>query len=553
MAEGFLAQKRGLRTALRWGLLLSGTALAGLLSTKGVLVGVIAGILVALAALAILIFKYNFLERVFSKLIRWQAALSAILAVYGAYCYADLFYYHLQSFAGELTSATAVGLLSRFGLTFTIIAAIVSVPALFVYLYWFFGWFSERMRDVFRASDRVERWYLIIACALFAVVITLVYSKTNVFYAANASAASDWDKIDIVYSSDSSMLTGQNVFYNIAASENDIRQPLFGVFAAPFALAASLASRVVMKPGAYPAMIQMLQSAFLALSLVLIVRMTGASGAVKALALACGTLLYPTLLFLLNVEQYVFSVFWLILLVWMIVQGEEQGRDTAWVAASGSMVTSGIFLFLLPGKGTFKEKARQAADAVVLFAVFMILLGRVAMLLSSAERVVFLIRFTGEKLSFLARAMQYSTFVSSCLIAPATEIARDTNGVMVFQQTAITQWSLFGILCFVAAFAGYLTNRKSRFAQICAGWAAFSLLLLCVVGWGTSENGLVLYTLYFGWAFVSLIVMLMTRVLEKWRTVQIGVLSAAALALLAVNAQSIAALIRFGLENYPLG
>ena len=553
MSEEFLAQKSGRRTALRWMLLLSGTALAGLLSTKGSLIWVAAGIPLALVALAILIFRFRFLERTFAKRVRWIAILSGVLALYAAYCYGDLFYYHLQSLAGELTSATAVGLLSRFGMIFTIIAAVVSIPALFVYLYWFFGWFSERMREVFHASDRVERWYLIIACVLFALAISLVYSKTSVFYAANASSDNVWDKIDIVYSSDSSMLMEQNVFYNIAASENDIRQPMFGVFAAPFALAASLVSKAIMQPGAYPAMVQIVQSVFLALGLVLIVRMTGASGAVKALALVCGTLLYPTLLFLLNVEQYVFPVFWLILLVWMIVQGEERGRSTAWVAASGSMLTSGILLLILPGKGTFKEKVRQGALAVLLFAVVMILLGRVAMVLSSSETIRFLVQFAGEKLPFLARAKQYSVFLASCFVAPAAEITLFPNGGAVFQQAEVTGWSIAGFVGLLAAIAGFVVNRKRVFAQICAGWIAFSLVLLCLIGWGTSENGLVLYTLYFGWAFVALIVMLISRVLEKWRAAQIGVLSAAALTLLAVNAQSIAALVRFGLEHYPLG
>ena len=553
MSEEFLAQRSGLRTVLRCVLLLSGTALAGLLSTKGSLIWVAAGIPLAMVTLAVLIFKFRFLERAFASRIRWIAILSAILALYAAYCYAGLFYYHLQSLAGEITSTTVTGVIARFGRLFTGVAAVASIPALFVYLYWFIGWFTARMRSVFHASDRVERWYLIVACVVFAVAISLVYSKTSVFDAANASSDNVWDKIDIVYSSDSSMLTEQNVFYNIAASENDIRQPLFGAFAAPFALAASLVSRVIMLPEAYPAIVQIVQSAFLALGIVLIVRMIGAKGAVKALALVCFSLLYPTLLFLLNVEQYIFSTFWLILLVWMIVEGEDQGRDTAWVAASGSTVTSGIFLLLLPVKGTFKEKVKRCALAVLQFAILMILLGRVAMVLSSAESIRFLMQFAGEKLPFLARAMQYSEFAASCLIAPASEITRYVNGIAVFQQAAVNQWSVLGFFSLAAAIAGFLTNRKSRFAQICAGWAAFSLLLLCAVGWGTSENALVLYSLYFGWAFVSLIVMLIMRVLEKWRAAQIGVLSAAVLALLVVNAQSIAALVRFGLENYPLG
>ena len=81
MSEEFLAQKSGQRTALRWMLLLSGTALAGLLSTKGSLIWVAAGIPLALATLAILIFRFRFLERTFAKRVRWIAILSGVLAL----------------------------------------------------------------------------------------------------------------------------------------------------------------------------------------------------------------------------------------------------------------------------------------------------------------------------------------------------------------------------------------------------------------------------------------------------------------------------------------
>jgi hypothetical protein len=161
-----------------------------------------------------------------------------------------------------------------------------------------------------------------------------------------------------------------------------------------------------------------LQGAFLALSLVLVVRLTGAKGAIKSLLLALFSLLYPTMLFLLNVEQYIFSVFWLILLVWMLAEGGERGKDTAWVAAAGSTLTSGIFLLLLPERGTVKEKIKQGALAVLQFARHDSARAR-GDGLSSAKAFDFY-EFAGEKLPFVARAMQYSAFVFFLLIAPET-------------------------------------------------------------------------------------------------------------------------------------
>ena len=47
--------------------------------------------------------------------------------------------------------------------------------------------------------------------------------------------------------------------------------------------------------------------------------------------------------------------------------------------------------------------------------------------------------------------------------------------------------------------------------------------------------------------------MLIMRVFEKLRSVQIGVFSVATVVLAVVNAQTIMDLIRFGLEYYPRG
>ena len=129
------------------------------------------------------------------------------------------------------------------------------------------------------------------------------------FSSPNASADNVWKKVDILYTSDTSSLTEQNVFLNVAASENDIRQPLFGVFAAPFALGASLVSRLLLLPAVYLPLLQIVQAALLLLALVLIVRMLGASGGVKALSLVL-----LLLLALLLQKMYLLELLLLVLL-----------------------------------------------------------------------------------------------------------------------------------------------------------------------------------------------------------------------------------------------
>lgn len=537
--------------ALRWLMLCSGTTLAGLLSIKGSLIWVISGIPLAAVTLAVLIFKFRFVERVFCSIVRWRVAVSVVLALYGAFRFVGVFLMHLRSLSEEVASPLLNELVSRFGVTFCAIAAVLSLFALFMYLYWFLGWFAERMRDVFATTDRVERWFMPFAFVIFSALILYAYSSTNVFSTPNANSDNFWDKLDIVYSSDSGQLTEQNVFFNVGASENDLRQPLFGAFAAPFALGVSLVT-YLLPAQAYFMALQIMQAAFLVVTLMLIARLTSVTGTVKALTLVCFSLLYPTLMYLLNIEQYIFAVFWLIMLVWMIERGQEKGRDIAWVAASGSLVTSGVILLVKPSGKTWRDWLRQAGFAVLLFAAVMSLLGRMGMVLSSAESIRFLTQFTGEKLDFLPRLQQYVQFAVSCLVAPASLVDVYDSGVAVFRQAVVNHWSLPGILTLIATAGGFLLNRKRLYAQICAGWIALSFALLCLLGWGTAEHALVLYTHYFSWAFVSLIVMLIARVFSRSRAPQIYVLSLSAVTLAIFNGQGIIALIRFGFTYYPL-
>ena len=81
-----------------------------------------------------------------------------------------------------------------------------------------------------------------------------------------------------------------------------------------------------------------------------------------------------------------------------------------------------------------------------------------------------------------------------------------------------------------------------------------SIAILLLFGWGTAENGLILYSLYFGWAYFVLLFQLVERIGElihaRW------FLSAACTAtvflLLAANIPAIQALREFSTSFYPV-
>ncbi len=105
------------------------------------------------------------------------------------------------------------------------------------------------------------------------------------------------------------------------------------------------------------------------------------------------------------------------------------------------------------------------------------------------------------------------------------------NGVVLQVRPESVSQSLLiaaGILL-TLALIGFLTFWNRRFAQLAVLWVAFSLFLMAVMGWGGRENGMVLYTSYFAWAYIPLIGFAVYLVsFKNWRqtgTIAVGAVS----------------------------
>ena len=120
-----------------------------------------------------------------------------------------------------------------------------------------------------------------------------------------------------------------------------------------------------------------------------------------------------------------------------------------------------------------------------------------------------------------------------------------------FQQTPATDFNLFGIGLLVLCIISFVLNRKNKFAKISFAWVAFSPVLLVLIGWGAKENGMILYTLYFGWAFISLFIMLINKIPKKLFVIKHVLYSISLLTLLCFNIRGYIEIIKFGITNFP--
>lgn len=320
-------------------LLLSGVACTVLLiMTESKLSFAVTGLL-AVLLLSIFIFRTGFLSRLFVET-HWGICLTAgILALAEVYRAKSTFYSTCGGWLWKLFGFLHLpGGLIRFIPWAAGADGTADAVWLFMLVCPFFleayGGFLEHLRFL-RADVSAQ-------CRHHLCHFDLHYLFVHpAFYGAHVNGA--WYNFDLIYSADSGYLVHTDVFRNIGADQNDLRQPLFGVFAMPFAQAAWLISKILFfLPNGYVTVLQVMEMLLFLVSTVLIARMLGLTGYRKALFLGILCVSYPVLIFSLTAEQYLFAVFYLVLMIYLM--GRSLGRKP-WLVARHRLHADLGFLF----------------------------------------------------------------------------------------------------------------------------------------------------------------------------------------------------------------
>ena len=508
------------------------------------------GVTLGLSLILLLVFflKYHLLETLLAPNRLWVRCWAAILALTTAYNVKSSFYTNCSGWIRKLLSLLGLpgqALLLRLA-PWAVAAA--ALPMLFACFLWFTDRIAALGLQLWRDSDFTERFFLLGVGLLFAMMILFSYVCTQAFYGAHLWGR--WFNFDLIYSADSGFLVHTDVYRNIGASQNDLRQPLFGLFALPFSQTAWLLSRLLFfLPDMYVTVNQIMQMLLFLVAVVLVARMMGLKGAEKGMFLLLMTVSWPTLIFVLTAEQYLFAVFYLVMMLYLDRESPE--RDLSYLAATGSMLTTGIWFPLLTWDRDFSRFVKKTLRLCGLFFAVTFICGRLTTFLDIPEYIEGYGAYTGADVAPVQKLMQYVNFVRACLIAPPSGVDNTTYGHLSWQMLPVTSWSLPGLVLIASSAAGLVLSRKDRFGRCCGVWMGFSLLLLGIVGWGTIDNGLSLYTLYFGWAFTAMSFRLLDRLLSRWRGVKLGVMLALILALGAVNIQALRSVLLFGSQFYP--
>lgn len=502
-------------------MVLSGTALSVLLmQTESKLSFAVTGLL-ALGLMLFLAFRTSLLSTLFQGREPLVCVIAGVISCAEVYYAKSTFYTCCWRWMEKLFALLRLpgqGLLLRLA---PWVVALLALPMAFGFLLWFTAFIREQAVDFWKKSDFYEQMYLLCAGVLFTVIIGFTYTCTEAFYGAHINGS--WFNFDLIYSADSGYLVHQDVFRNIGAEQNDLRQPLYGVFAMPFATVAWLLSRLLFfVPNSYVLVLQVLEMLLFLTAVVLLSRMMKLESVEKCLFLVLISVTYPVLIFSLTAEQYLLAVFYLILMIYL--QEEKTWGSICYIGATGSMLTTGIFFPLITWDRKFSKFVMNTLKLCGMFFGVMILSGRLTTFLDVGSYIEGYAPYAGGDVALLDKLRQYVNFVGCSFLAPDSHVDFETYSHVSWQMMPVTGWRFVGICVMVCAALGVIVSRKDRFSRICGAWMAFSLVLLGLVGWGTIDNGLMLYTLYFGWAFVAMCFRLADRLLGHHRPAKIVLL-----------------------------
>ena len=401
----------------------------------------------------------------------------------------------------------------------SVVVSVAAVPFLYVWVTFFWRVLRKQLQQMrlFSELGKKERvFYGVLLLALCALAI-FAFLQTEAFYRGDV-------RYDVVYTSDSIDHLRHGVLTSLWTEHNCIKQPLFTLIAAPTSGAAFFAGNILGLSAVWRALlIDYSQIALILCTVLILAKMLHLDGCKRVCFAVLFLSGYTALLFTMMMEQFVVSLFWLIVLLYQISE-EKKPHPLVFAAAGGTIVTNlactplvSSHVFTRNYKDWILDMCRYGA----IFVAAWVGSGRIVTLLNLATGVGSeLTAFGGASLSLLERIGQYTVFIKNYFLVPEAGPATLTlNGLTweSWQLMPATGLNLAGVVIFVLALLSVWVNREKRSSLLAGCWVLFSAFALGCLGWGSVENGMLLYSLYFGWPFATLLFQLVEKLEERLR------------------------------------
>lgn len=423
------------------------------------------------------------------------------------------------------------------------------IPILTLYIYLFIKNILPKIKEFYINLTKLDKLYLAIITIIGIIISGITICTTTAFTTPYTNDGA-YQAYDVIYTADNGIITKKDAYLDIPHEENDIRQPLFALFASPFSITAHAISELLpfsSDSKNYYFVIIIFQFIITTITTIMLAKLLKLKEEDKKYFYILFSLSFPYLIFNLILEQYVIGLFYLILTIYLYK--ESKSINYAYLGGVSTLLTTGILFPLITHKEKIKDKISELFKAFMVFVSIFILCGRLQMVFTLKQRLQFLMSFTGREVLLVEKIQQFTNFIAGIFIAPIGEVINNSFGYISYQLIVPTTINILGITIFVICIISAFLNRKEYLAKISLFWVLFSVFILLVMGWGTQENGLILYSLYFGWSYITLIYLFIKKLFTNKKLFNI-VFIIIILLMIFFNFKELINIFKFAIINY---
>ena len=428
------------------------------------------------------------------------------------------------------------------------ISGLMTVPSVVFFIYLFIEKMSKYINTFLKKLTNNEKKYLIIMAVISIVVVVFVTYNTTAF--TKPFHANKLEIYDVLYTSDTGVLTYENAYLNTSHEQNDIRQPLFGVFSLPFAIVAKIISDVCFflpQNFKYEIVLTIIQFLLTTITTIMVGKILDLKEKDKKYLYLLFSCSFPYILFNLVLEQYVIGLFYLILTIYIYTLNKYE-INYMYIGAVGTMLTSGIIFPVITKFKNLKQWLKNVLKCFFTLISILIISGQFPQLFTGLGKLNYLTNSFAGKITFSDKIIQFTHFVKGIFISEQGDF-KILNGHPSYQLIEFDSVSIIGIIIVVLIVISFILNRKNKIARISFLWVLFSVCILLLFGWGAQENGFILYSLYFAWAYLILYFLLLKRVIKN-RKIFVVILLISIMIMLVCNINEIINVFRFALKYY---
>ncbi|MBQ9011147.1 MAG: hypothetical protein IJ093_00665, partial [Bacilli bacterium] len=256
---------------------------------------------------------------------------------------------------------------------------------------------------------------------------------------------------------------------------------------------------------------------------------------------------FPYILFSFLLEQYVIALFYLILTFYYHWSKPEK-TNYLYIGAVGTLITSGIVFPVITKFKNLKNWITSVFKCFLAFVAVLIVAGQLPQIFELVDKFNSLFGDFSHSSTLSDKLYQFTHFIKGIFLANPGHYETIFFHPS-YQLIHFTNVSLVGIGLFILCIVGFILNKNNKMALISLLWIGFSILILFVLGWGTAENGLVLYSLYFAWAYLILYFLFFKTIFKKKIIFKICIIVSCAIMLI-FNINEFLKILKFALIYY---